>query len=113
MFGETNGITDAWEGIRFPIPEIVPDETNKKRNQDSGLVVFDFQQWEGFADYLDFGGEFLYNTAFGITKDHLYQCARKYLTLLYDTFDIQLDNPKYVSTNLCTQIVIKYTVNLD
>lgn len=111
MLGDTH-ITDSFEGILYPTPEIIPDEENTKKSEDSGVVSFDFTHRPDLVNYVDTDGSVLLQTSLGINEEVLIACARKYVALTYESADIILGRPKFTSKNQHPRILVRYTVNL-
>ena len=111
MYGDKH-VSTTFEGILYPAPEIIPDESNKHDDEDTGVVIFDFTSRQNIQDYVDWGNEIRLNSAFGITKENLLESARRHLRELYSTNDIILSDLSYSSETIKAQVKIFYKVQL-
>lgn len=104
-------LTDAWEGVKYPKPDVYPDLENEEEDRDTGVVVFDFYRYD-LSNYVNENGRLGYETALGITEDHIRHCCRKYITNLYGSNDITLGEPKMVANDFTSRLSVRYEVGL-
>lgn len=104
---------DLFEGVTYPTPEIQPDATNKKKKEDSGVVIYDFTYRTDLMDYLNVDGSLMLESALGVTEQQLLSTARRHLKEMYGTADITLGSPKFSTADFFYRVNIRYNVNLE
>lgn len=104
--------THLKEGIDYPVPVVVPDDTNKATSYDLGVVRFLFNRLD-LDTYAEANGRLNVNSALGITEEHLLDSARKHVAEQYESHDIKLGDPMYVAGYAANRAIeIRYKVTL-
>lgn len=103
---------DLYVNSHFPEPVIEIDENKSTETLVKGFVAF-YMNRNDLDDYIDAEGKLMTSVAFGVLEETLIEASRKYLSDLYNTFDVIIGPQKFFQSTVEEVIRYPFVVNLS